>query len=348
VRGSAWTALTLALALGCRGPAPARVLLLPASPRLEVHVIDVGQGDALLVRCPDGIHELLVDAGELDARYPGSGARFRAYLAARQPGDDPIDVVVATHPHSDHIGNLPWVVERYLIGLYVDSGRRASTAVFRALEARLAEHGVPRRRLTDAALPDIDFCPRPDVGARILRPAGLDVEAEDPNDASVIVRVDCGATSFLLAGDAEARAERLLLDDPATRADLDCDVLKAGHHGSDTSGGPAFLAAVSPAIVAVSCGARDVGTNRGFRHPRLAALRALAAAAGPREGGPGEADAYDGARRAWTRTPLATAVHVTAAEGDLVFESDGAAVRRRTSPSPILIEARQARNPVLQ
>ncbi len=340
--------LAFSLALGCRGPEPARVLLLPAAPRLEFHVIDVGQGDALLVRCPDGLHELLVDAGELDVRYPGSGVKFRAYLAARQTSDNPIDVVVATHPHSDHIGNLPWVVDRYLVGLYVDSGRRAATAVFRELEARLAEHGVPRRRLTDAAVPDIDFCPRPDVGARILRPAGLDVQAADPNDASVIVRVDCGSTSFLLTGDAEARAERLLLDDPATRAQLDCDVMKAAHHGSDTSGGPAFLAAVSPSIVAVSCGAREVGTNRGFRHPRLAALRALAAAAGPREGAPGEADAYDGANRVWTRTRLATSVHVTAAEGDLVFESDGTVVRRRTSPAPISFGPRQVRNPVLK
>lgn len=346
-RATAWALLAAVLGGGCRAPAPGRPLLLPAAPLLELHVIDVGQGDALLVRCPDGLHQLLVDAGELDVRYPGSGTRFKGYLSARQAPDDPLDVVVATHPHSDHVGNLPWVVDRFLIGVYVDSGRASPSAVARALEARLAEHGVPRRRLTDAAPPDVDFCPRPDVGARILRPAGLDVEAVAPNDASVVIRVEYGATSLLLTGDAEARAERLLLEDPATRPALDCDLLKAGHHGSDTSSSTAFLAAASPAIVAVSCGARDAGTNRGFRHPRRAALRALAAAAGPREGPAGEADAFDGGGRFWTRERLETAVYVTAAEGDLVFVSDGARVRRRGT-EPISTRPRTAAGRVIK
>ena len=87
--------------------------------KLEVHVIDVGQGDAILIRCPDGHHQMLIDSG--DTRYPGSSQKFKAYLTANQSTSDAIEVVVASHPHTDHIGNMAWVLDNYQVDLYVDS-----------------------------------------------------------------------------------------------------------------------------------------------------------------------------------------------------------------------------------
>ena len=93
-------------------------------------------------------------------------------------------------------------------------------------------------------MPGIAFCPLADVKARILRPAGMEYSDDDPNNSSVVIRVDYKKTSFLFVGDAEAEEEKLLMDDPATRALLDCDFLKAGHHASETSSkqGPASTA----------------------------------------------------------------------------------------------------------
>ena len=104
----AYAVLSAFLAVGCSatgGTTPA----VQAAP-LEVHVINIGQGDAILIRCPEGIHEMLIDSGELSQRYAQAGNLFKAYLTRVQAADNPIEVVVASHPHSDHIGNMPWVV----------------------------------------------------------------------------------------------------------------------------------------------------------------------------------------------------------------------------------------------
>jgi competence protein ComEC len=320
-------AFTASLTIGCSTPAESRGT--SKAPVLEIHVINVGQGDAILIRCPEGLHELLIDSGELNQRYAQAGTLFKTYLSAIQAASNPIEVVVASHPHSDHIGNMPWVVDTYSIGLYVDDGLPSATATYRTLEEKLTAKAVARRRLNDEAAPDIDFCPLADVRARILRPAGMDYAEDDPNDSSVVLRVDYKATSFLFVGDAEAGEEKLLMDDPATRALLDCDLLKAGHHASETSSRQAFLDAVTPKIVAVSCGKKDAGTNRGFKHPRLRTLKNLLPMAESREGPALEIDAYDSEKLEWTKVKLNTAVYVTSAQGDLVFESDGTTVHKR-------------------
>lgn len=198
---------------------------------LEIHVVDVGQGDAIWIRCPEGTHQLLIDAG--DTRYPGSAASFRSRLAALQGPDDPIEVVVATHPHADHIGSMEWVLRSYEVGVYVDSGFHNPTATVGRLERAIAERSVDRVSVA-IGKPGIDFCPLDDVFAEVLRPQGYG-SLHDANDASVVVRVVYGERSFLFVGDAEEPEEQQLLNDPVTRALLNCDLLKVGHHGSGTS-----------------------------------------------------------------------------------------------------------------
>ena len=316
-----------ALLLGCGTPgsgASAR-----QDPKLEIHIINVGQGDAILIRCPEGTHELLIDSGELNQRYPDAATKFKAYLGAKQAATNAIEVVVATHPHSDHIGSMKWVVDTYSIGLYVDNGMTATSATFTKLNESLTARSVPRKNAKDATVPDIDFCPLAEVNARILRPAGFEEDEDNPNNRSVVIRVDFKNVSFLFVGDAEAEEEQLLVNDAATKALLDCDFLKVGHHGSETSSKPFFIDAVTPKVAAISCGVKDTGTNKGYKHPRLKTLKELLSVADPREGPQIEIDAYDGDTVTWTKVKLNTAVYVTAAQGDLVFESDGSTIHKR-------------------
>lgn len=306
-------------------PTPAPSGDQPAG-KLEIHVLHVGQADAILIRCPDGDHELLIDAA--DTRYPDSSAMFKSALSHLQNDDNRIEVVVATHPHADHIGNMAWVLNTYPVGLYVDDGVDYNSATYRNVNAALQTNGARYWSGQDELVPDLDFCPRADVDARMLRPRGFGHD-HDPNNNSVVVRVDYGATSLLFVGDAEREEEQLLLDDSGTRALLDCDFLKVGHHGSDTSSGRAFLDAVSPKLACISCGEKGVGTNAQYLHPRAQTIQELLSRVGPRAGQAVTIDAFDGVGRAWTRIALDKAVYETAAEGELVFESDGAEIHRK-------------------
>lgn len=298
----------------------------PHSGRLEVHVINVGQADAILIRCPDGNHEMLIDAA--DTRYPQSGRRFEHYLTSHQSRDNEIEVVIATHPHADHIGHMAWVLRRYSVGLYVDNGNEYDSATFRRTEDAWAERNPRYWSTQDELVPLIDFCPRPDVSAVVLRPEGFG-QSHDPNDNSVVVRVDYGEDSFLFVGDAGREEEELLAADQNTLARLDCDFLKAGHHASETSSNEPFLQRVTPQIVAISCGARDVGTNTTYMHPRREKVAALLLHAGPRQGPPVLLQAFDSVTREWSDLSLDRAVYVTVVDGDLVFESDGQGIRKR-------------------
>lgn len=298
---------------------------------LEVHVIDVGQGDAVLIRCPDGTHEMLIDSGELNFRYPRSATRFQAYMVAHQAADNPIEVALSTHPHSDHIGSMAWVLNQYPVVLYVDDQNQSTSGTYQDVEAALqAAQGRGTRYwgAQELQIPDIDFCPRNDVTARILRPAGYGHDT-DPNNNSVVVRVDYGSRSFLFVGDAEREEEDLLLADPTTAALLDCDFLKVGHHASETSSTTNFLNAVTPTIAAVSCGLREVGSNHNHKHPRTSTLQALLPFLGVRPGAAVVVQAFNGVTRVWEPHTVTVNLYVTAAEGNLVFESDGQTIRRR-------------------
>jgi competence protein ComEC len=299
---------------------------------LEVHVIDVGQGDATLIRCPEGTHELLIDSGELNFRYPNSGTQFKQYMVAHQQASNPIEVAISSHPHSDHIGNMAWVLNQYDVRLYVDDGNSSTSGTFTDLETALqaAQIRVGTRYWSaqDSQVPNIDFCPRADVNARVLRPSDFGHE-NNPNNNSVIVRVDFGDKSFLFVGDAEHEEERFLIEDTSTAPLLDCDFLKVGHHGSETSTTSAFLQAVTPTVASVSCGHRDVGSNIRFMHPRVSTLNRLLSFVGPRNTPAIAIEAFNGDSRIWESVMLNRAVHVTALEGNLVFESDGQTIRRR-------------------
>lgn len=302
-----------------------------ASGELQVHVINVGQADAILIICPDGDHQLVIDSGDLNmgVRYPGSVTEFKNYLNAYVSSSDQIEVAVASHPHSDHIAGMKWLLQTYAIGTYVDNGKTYDSGTFRSLEAAIIDNGINRKRLTDAAIPDIDFCTRADVTATILRPNGFNDPGMDPNDYSVIVRVEYGSSSFLFTGDAEHAMEDRLLADNDTRPYLDVDWLKVGHHGSHSSTGSEFIKTVSPDIAAISSGGEFLATNKGYKHPRQKTIDTLFAYVGDRTGIQTTLEGYNIATGEWVQSITKKAVYITNNEGDLVFFSDGSEIWKR-------------------
>jgi competence protein ComEC len=233
----------------------------PPSDRLEIHVIDVGQGDAVAVRTPAG-RWLLVDAGMAGRGFDVGERRVVPYLARR--GVRRLEGVVLTHPHLDHMGGAGAVVRALRPRWVGDPGSPVASAPYLAL-LRLVEGSGPgwvglrqgHRLVLDGVT--VEFLHPPEVGAR----------EDDPNDLSVVMMVWFGEFAALLTGDATARVEARLLR--RYGSELRADVLKLGHHGSATSTTPEFLAATSPAVAVVSVGA----SNR-YGHPHRAVMDRLA------------------------------------------------------------------------
>jgi competence protein ComEC len=300
--------------------------------RLTAHFYDVGQGLAALVDLPGGEH-VLVDTGDRRDRA-GCGSPCGVagrHLVARLREDlhgAPIDLLWITHPHSDHIGGAEEVLATFPVRTYVDNGRDSRQGEVRRVRRSAREHGAVlavvepgRTGLPLPAPPGVSL-------AAVVPPRWPSSCAHDANECSIALRIDFGASSILFTGDAEHDEEGAL--DPGGPVTL----LQVGHHGSDTSTGPAFLARVRPRYAVVSAGSPDQGLNREYCHPRALVVRRLTRALG----GPTSStlQAFDGDRcdRAqpsdWVSVPSSDALWATERDGDVVLTTtgDGAFHRR--------------------
>ncbi len=223
---------------------------------LQVHVIDVGQGDSILV-VADG-ETLLIDAGESSAAED-----INAYLDKYDI--DGLDYAAATHLHADHIGGFPGVLAEH----------PAKTV----LESDCPEALLPASQTFEHYLDAIEDCKADyrivnagdtfslgSAEVAVLGPVG---KPEDLNNTSLVLRITYGDTVCLFTGDMETPEEKAILKNGA---DLDADFLKVGHHGAATSSGKAFLEAVTPQYAAISCGA-----GNSYGHPTQEALERLGA-----------------------------------------------------------------------
>lgn len=282
-----WAALALAAAaaaLAWRGA------LAQPDGLLHVVALDVGQGDAILVVAPNG-RRMLVDGGPSpSAVLDGLGRRFA-------PWDRRLDVVVLTHPDADHVGGLPAVLGRYRVAHVVQPDVAHDTPDARAWAAAVTSEGAAvwsaRRglRLTlDGAAgvaAEVRWPPPGDLAAAIGAPEPA------TNDHSVVLTIGYGAARVLLTGDIEAGVERALV---RSGLDLRADVLKVAHHGSATSSGAAFLAAVAPRLAVVS-----VGADNRFGHPDPGVLDRLGPTTVRRTDVDGAVDVVIDGRDVWVR-----------------------------------------------
>lgn len=218
---------------------------------LAVRVLDVGQGDAILISAPGG--RMLVDAGPNAAEE--NLRNELAVLGVRQ-----IDVVLFTHPDEDHIGGGDMILREFTVGQIIlppaDSEEPSYSRLLDAAAASGAALCVGQAGTSFA------------LGEATVTLLGPLAAYDDANNASIVTRIDYGATAVLLMGDAEAEAEADLVDaDPAL---LKADLIKLGHHGAKTSTTAALLDAVSPQFSAVSC-----GKNNTYGHPARRVVDAL-------------------------------------------------------------------------
>jgi len=218
---------------------------------VEYHFIDVGQGDATLIRTPDG--DILIDAGENSAEED-----LKNYLDLC--GVDVLYYAIFTHPDSDHIGGADMILAEYEVLNVIKPELEKTTQVYkRMMDAITAEactvyNAIPGETYS---LGEFDmFVFGPDPNNKNL----------DSNNSSIVIKATWGSTTAMLTGDAEEPAEESILK-TYSAADLGSMLLKMGHHGSKTSSTDAWLAAVSPEIAVISC-----GLNNKYGHPHAEAL----------------------------------------------------------------------------
>lgn len=245
--------------LGQQSPEPQVSGAAAGFQTMEVHFLDVGQGDATLVKC--GRQALLIDTAEED-----KGTAIQYYL--QQQGVKRLEYLLLTHPDADHIGSADVILTKFDVGQVLMTDYEKDNSTYRQL-IRTLEY----RRITpcmvgvgdssegnNALLPGDSF-PLGDAVCTILAPVA---EYEDPNNSSIFLLIEHGANRFLFTGDGQQTAEEDVAEYwEALGISLDADVYKAGHHGSSTSSGEKLLSAVQPDFAVISCGE---GNDYGHPH----------------------------------------------------------------------------------
>jgi competence protein ComEC len=241
-------ALVLAIAAGCGAPADRAKV-----DNLVVSVIDVGQGDAILIRTPGQV--TLIDSGDVPARD-----KLVAYI--RKQGITAIDTLVITHPHADHLGGAVTILDNFTVRRIYDSGQVTTSALYRQYLAAAKKKNIPFALLAGGQEVDIGG-----GTLKILNPPTTPFGGEaGVNNNSIVARLVYGNFAMLLAGDAEQDAEAAMVKKYG--ANLKSQVLKSGHHGSRTSSSPAFLKAVAPEAAIIS-----VGAGNEYHHPHPSVLK---------------------------------------------------------------------------
>ena len=221
-----------------------------SSDSFKMHFLDVGQALSVLVEC-DGQY-MLYDGGNVD-----DGSMVVAYL--QNQGVEELQYVFCSHAHEDHVGGLAAALAYFPANHVYSSVTEASTTCFKNFVKYTQQQGL------QVEVPAVGTVWQ--LGSATVTQLGPVGQYSDTNDTSIVLRIDYGATSFLLTGDMEATAERDLVN---SGANLNVDVLQVGHHGSSTSTSYVFLNAVLPEMGIISC-----GVDNKYGHPHEETLSIL-------------------------------------------------------------------------
>ena len=220
---------------------------------VSVHFIDVGQAECILIKAPE--KNVLIDAGNI-----GCEKEIENHL--RTNGVYKIDLLILTHPHSDHIGSATAIVKKFPVSGTVipkiPEEFLPTTSIFEELLKTLSSKNSSVSYAKSGTVYELGDS----ATLEILGPEGY--SGENLNNYSVISKLVYGETSFLFTGDAEEEIELALV---SSGKDLSCTVLNAGHHGSSTSNSAVFIRAASPEFAAISC-----GLNNDYGHPHRETL----------------------------------------------------------------------------
>ncbi len=215
-----------------------------------LHFIDVGQGDAIFVETPEKV--MLVDGG-------WSNGIVVEYLEGLDI--EYIDIVIGTHPHADHIQGLVDVFYEFEVGEVIDPGVTHTSQTFQNYMAVIDLYDIPftvGRKGMEWELSSY-------AHMKLVHP--VNPSEHHLNNASIVAHVTLGGVTVLLTGDAEEDAENQMLNEPEL---LTSDILKVGHHGSNTSSQMEFLEAVDPDVSVIQCGEDNL-----YGHPHGPVLERL-------------------------------------------------------------------------
>ena len=244
--------ISLLLLFGCslEDTATETAKVSASEEKLKVHFLDVGQGDSIFIELPNN-ETMLIDAGE----YMYSSG-VQNYI--KKLGYSKINYIVGTHPHSDHVGGLSDIIKNFDFDkIYLPNAVSTTPTYVKLLEAiKVKGKKMTRAQKGVAIINDGK------LNATIIGPVGENYE--NLNNYSVVIKLTYGANSFLLTGDMETLTEKELTDN------LKADVLKAGHHGSNTSTSEDFLKKVSPKYTVISC-----GKDNDYGHPHEKVIERL-------------------------------------------------------------------------
>lgn len=225
--------------------------------RLEVDFLDVGQGDAILIKAPGG-QNILVDGGPDKSVIKRLGENLPWW-------DKQIDLMILTHPHDDHVTGLIDVLKRYQVKKILYTGVVHNAPNYLTWLKLVRDKKVPVTIADQAETIDLGE----QAKLEILYPGEslLGKTFNDLNQSSIVAMLSYGQNKFLLTGDAGLEVEDKLIE---TGADLKAEVLKVGHHGSEYSTTEKFLEKVRPAIAVI-----EVGKGNQFGHPNLRIIKRL-------------------------------------------------------------------------
>ena len=236
---------------------PVFLLAYSVPGNLEVDFLDVGQGDAILIKVPSG-QNILIDGG------PNSEV-ISCLSEELSWWDRTIDLMILSHPHDDHVSGLIEVIRRYEVKKIIYTGVPHNSPSFLTWLNLIKEKKIPMIIVDREQKINLG----PDCFLEFLYPnkAIFGRQADNLNNTSIINKLTYKNNKFLFMGDAEMELEEILLNGDF---DLSANILKIGHHGSDTSSSEEFLRAVKPEFAII-----EVGEDNKFSHPSLRVLKRL-------------------------------------------------------------------------